>query len=964
MRGKEPEPKPTHVVGIGGSAGGLEAFEEFFSHMPPDSGMAFVVIQHMDPVHKAMLSELIQRTTRMKVATIESGTKVEPNCVYVIPPNADIAIVDGALQLTQPSAPRGLWLPIDFFLRTLAEDQEEKAVAVILSGMGTDGTLGLKAIKEKLGMTMAQDVDSAKFAGMPRSAIEAGLVDYVGPADRLPEMLVDYASHKMEIPTRARGVSEKTATAMQKILTVLRQRTGHDFSLYKRETLMRRIKRRMSVHLLDKMNDYLKFLTEHKDEIDHLFKELLIGVTNFFRNPEAYDALKEQMLAYLAKDGGPERSIRAWVVGCSTGEEAYSIAIVLKECVESVAPGGGIDIQIFATDIDKDAIEVARRGVYDTNITMDVTPERIQKFFVKDEDKYRLRKDIREMIIFAPHSVIADPPFTKMDLVCCRNLLIYFSSELQKKVLPVLHYSLKPGGILFLGTSETVSGFTDLFASVDGKWRIFRRKELPTKHYPALDFPSARPQVGEVRAPRHEEVEVSVSDLAQRILMQDYTPPAVLINEDGAVLFVNGRTGKYLEPSPGKAEMNIYSMAREGLRYELAGAVRKAFTERVEVTVKRIRVKTNGDEQTINLTVKPINKPDPMRHVALVTFEDVMPMKRARRPAQGEPEAEKAPRVAELEQELVYTKERLQTTIEEMEASQEELQATNEELQSANEELQSTNEELTTSKEELQSLNEELVTVNAELQSKVDELSYANSDMHNLLNSTQIATVFLDRGLAIRRFTPPATKIIKMIESDIGRPITDLVQNLRYDRLHEDVTEVLDTLTLKEVPVQTKDGEWFLMRVLPYRTGDNVIDGVVMTFSDITTLKHLEALNESGRLATGVMGTVRESLLVLDADLSVVAANRSFYRVFQTTERATVGTKLYELGDGQWDIPALRELLDNILPQTSEFEDFVVEHDFPKVGHKKMLLNARRLMAVEGEQPLILLAMDDVTERQ
>ncbi len=956
MRKRGPD-RPAYVVGIGGSAGGIEAFEQFFSHMPVDTGMAFVVVQHMDPVHKAMLSELLQRITQMKVTSIEPGMRVEPNCVYVIPPNRDVAIIGGVLQLKEPSAPRGLWLPIDFFLRSLAEDQEEKAVAVILSGMGTDGTLGLKAIKEKLGMTMAQSIESAKFGGMPRSAIESGLVDYVDAADRLPAKLVDYAAHQFGTPRRVEAFTEKTTSAVQTIMGLVRVRTGHDFSLYKRETLMRRIKRRMDVHLIDKITDYVKYLRDNPQEIDLLFKEMLIGVTNFFRNPEAYDALKQHLCESMKKDGGPGGTIRAWIVGCSTGEEAYSVAIVLKECAEAMSPPGGVDIQVFATDIYKDAIEVARRGVYDSNIAADVSPERLERFFVKEDEKYRLRKDIREMIIFAPHSVIADPPFTQMDLVCCRNLLIYFSGDLQKKVLPVFHYSLKPGGILFLGTSETISGFNDLFSSLDNKWRVFQRKELPFKHHAMLEFPPTRayPACGPARA---EEPELSVSDLAERILMQDYTPPAVLVNEGGDVLFVNGRTGKYLEPAPGKAAMNIHTMAREGLRYDLAGAVRKALVERNDVSVKGLHVKTNGDEQIIDLTVKPINKPESMQNLAIVVFEDVAPVRRARR---SRTEAGDAPlRVAGLEHELAYTKERLQTTIEEMEASREELQATNEELQSTNEELQSTNEELTTSKEELQSLNEELVTVNAELQAKVDELSHSNNDMRNLLNSTQIATIFLDRELRIRRFTPQATKMIKMIEGDIGRPITDLVVNIGYDRLADDAATVLRTLSPTDVEVRTKDGQWYLMRTMPYRTVDDVIDGVVMTFTDIAALKRLE---DATNLSRYVMDTVREPMLILDSEFKVVQGNRSFFETFRVSPEETIGKEFFELGDRQWDMPALRDLLESILPQETEFEGYIVEHDFPSIGPKKMILNARRMRMAEGESQLILLAMDDITEK-
>ena len=975
--GKIAKKAPFYIVGMGGSAGGLEAFERFFDNLPPDTGMAFVLVPHQDPTHKGMMPELLQRHTRMKIFPVEDGMKVRPDQVYIIPPNKDMSIFHGTLQLLEPSTPRGLRMPIDFFFRHLAEDQGEKAIGIILSGMGTDGTLGLKAIKEKMGIAMVQDLKSAKYDGMPRSAMDTGLVDFVAPAEELPTKMIGYVKHSLRVSREGPVLEEKASSGLQKIFVLLRAHTGHDFSFYKKNTLYRRIERRTSVHQISSLPQYIRYLQTNPQELDFLFRELLIGVTSFFRDPEAFAAVQEKAAPHLLKARGRGDTLRIWMPGCSTGEEAYSMAILLRESLEKLKPRDILKIQIFATDIDKEALEKARQGTYPSNIAADVSPERLQRFFIKEDTAYRVRKEIREMLVFAPQNILMDPPFTKLDMICCRNLLIYLTPELQKKVLPLFHYSLHPGGILFLGSAETIGVFGDLFSPLDTKWKIFKRKESGPRTVGRVDLPPSllSPEVPRTSGPRRvpENMETEIPDLAQKILLDNFAPPAVIINEKGDILYIHGRTGKYLEPSAGKANMNIFSMAREGFRMELGSAIRKAAGQKKEIALKGLQVKTNGGYQAIHLLVRPIRQPEGRQGLLLVVFSEAENLPQPPGAGKTRPAAPAKPgtRVAGLEKELKYTKELLQTTVEEMETSQEELKSSNEELQSTNEELQSNNEELSTSKEEMQSLNEELATLNEELQVKIDELSQSNNDMKNLLNGTDIATIFLDIHLRIKRFTSPATQVFNLIQADLGRPIAHLAPNLKYENWVRDVEEVLKTLVSKEAQIQSKDGRWYLMRILPYRTLDNVIDGVVITFTDITPLRQLEEslrqiearLQEERNFAESIVATVREPMLVLDSELRVASANRSFYRAFQVTPGETEKRLLYELGNGQWDIPTLRHLLEEVLPQSTEFQDFQVETEFPKVGHKKMLLNARRVYREDGRSKLILLAMEDVTER-
>lgn len=860
------------IVGIGASAGGLEALEQFLANVHENSGMAYIVIQHLDPTQKGMLPELLQRVSKMQVFQVTDRMVVKPNCVYVIPPNKSMSILKRVLYLFDPLEIRGLRLPIDFFLRSLAIDQKEQSVGVILSGMGSDGSIGLHAIKENNGIVMVQTPESAKFDSMPRSAIDSVLADIIAPANELPARLIDLIKQTPTIKPET-DIDIKEKNALEKIIILLRAHTGNDFSLYKKNTLYRRIERRMGVHKIDKIISYVHFLQENQAEVDILFKELLIGVTNFFRDIPVWEKLKEQVLPAILSNFKEGTVIRAWVPGCSTGEEAYSLAIVVKEVIEKVNPQGGITLQIFATDLDNDAIETARKGLFPANIISDVSPARLNRFFTKTEDGYRINTEIREMIVFAQHNIIMHPPFTKIDILTCRNLLIYMDTELQKKLIALFYYSLNPDGIMLLGSSETLGSQAPLFTTIDSKLKLYKRST--NNLIPELfDFPSSFSRAKftnpEIQMP--SKLPANIQSPAEQLLLQHFSPPAVLVNENGDIIYISGRTGKYLEPAAGKANLNIFAMLREGLRNEFPFAFRKALTTKGKEVLHHLKVGTNGSSQTLDVTIQWIDKPETLRGMIMVVFSDVHEV------YSDKPEACRKTisiiKQSELEKELEHTRETMQSTLEEMQTSQEELKSTNEELQSTNEELQSTNEELTTSKEEMQSLNEELQTVNAELQSKVDDFSRVNNDMKNLLNSTDIATLFLDKELNIRRYTNQTTKIFKLIKSDIGRPFTDQVSDLNYPNLAEDALEVLRTLVFIQKQISTNDGRWFSIRIMPYRTFDDRIDGLVITFINISDLKQMEVkLIEAEQLNRILLDSASDVIIKLSSELKIVELN-------------------------------------------------------------------------------------------
>jgi two-component system CheB/CheR fusion protein len=906
---------PFPIVGIGASAGGLAAFEAFFSGMPADRdpGMAFVLVQHLAPDHKSILSELIRRFTRMQVFEVEDGMVVQANCVYIIAPNYDLALLQGALHLMEPVAPRGQRLPIDYFFESLAEDMRELAIAVVLSGTGSDGALGLRAVKDAGGMVMAQNPESCEFDGMPRSAMATGLVDYTLPPAEMPAQLLAYVAQLIgTLPRSGLPANPRTVGALRKIFVLLRAQTGHDFSQYKPSTIYRRIERRMAVHQLETIEQYFRFLQQTPLEVGALFGDLLIGVTNFFRDPEAFQILEDQVIPklFIGKPNGA--AVRIWSAGCSTGEEAYSLAILLVERMEALKQS--YTVQVFATDIDARAIATARAGVYPASIAADLSPERLARFFTVEPDgrAYRIHKGIRDLLVFSEQDLIKDPPFSKLDLISCRNLLIYLDANLQKKLIPLFHFALNPTGMLFLGGSEGVGDFEGLFAVLDRKAKLYRRKEdllggqrstlsrfiapilateasLPARGAPKIGFPTRLP----------------MRELMEQALLSHIAPASALVTASGNLVYLHGRTGMYLEPTAGEQGIqNILKMARDGLRPALSTALHQAVATHLTSLAPNLRVKTNGHYTLVNVSVHPVASAGPGAPDAplyLVMLEDAPVPAEKPTAADGGTHAttpDAQAQIQALTQELRAKDEYLQSTHEELESSNEELKSSNEEMQSVNEELQSTNEELETSKEELQSVNEELSTVNAELQSKVVDLSRANSDMNNLLAGTGIATVFVDFQLRILRFTPTATGIINLIASDVGRPVAHIVSNLvGYSTLVDDARAVLATLIPKEAEVQTLDGQWYTLRIMPYRTLDNVIEGAVFTFANVTdavnTRNALHQANELARLAV-VVRDARDAITVQDLSGRTLAWNPGAVRLYGWTEAQALAMNVRE----------------------------------------------------------------------
>jgi len=949
--------KEFNVVGIGASAGGLEAFEKFFLNMSPDSGSAFVLVPHLDPKHVSIMPELIQKYTKMKVNIVKKGMKIEQNSVYVVPANMRIYVQNRALKLIELSEYHEDRLPIDFFFISLAEDVKEKAIGIVLSGTGNDGTIGLKKIKEKMGITIAQDPSSAKYDGMPRSAINSNVVDYVLPVEKMPEKIIAFEKRLFIKILEKDETEEDVLGHYENICAIIKLHTGHDFSFYKKNTIYRRVERRMSLQQIEKISDYVSYLSQNTSEVDTLYRDLLIGVTKFFRNPEAFEELKQKIIPDMIGDKPEGYCLRVWDPGCSSGEETYSLAIVIQECIDNL--NKNINLQIFGTDIDDTAISKARAGIYPKDISTDVSEERLKRFFMREDGSYRIKKNIREMVLFATQNLIRDPPFTKIDILCCRNLLIYIKPELQRRLMPIFHYGLKRDGVLFLGNSETIGNYTQLFSVIDTKWKIYRKLESITAKNQMLEFPLTTRS--EIRMPTRPD-KVIVDDiprLTEKILLERYAPPCVIIDGNGVINYVHGKVGKYLELAPGEARLNIFEMATEGLKMEIQIAVRKALSQKSEVVHENLRV-GNENISLINLNVKPLKTDGNNNKHIMVVFEEPKSTKPVIK--QKNIEIISDSKIEALQKELEYTKENLRLTIDE-------LQLSNEELKSTNEEIQSTNEELETSREELQSLNEELITVNTELQSKLDELSQTNNDMKNLLDSIEVPTIFLNNDLSIKRFTTHAKKIINLIPSDIGRPINHIVANLDYDQLVEDSQKVLDTLVFKEIELKTKSGQWYMMRILPYRTVDNIIDGLVITFIDIQQQKNI--IDELKRLdiklsnslsnTQNIVDTIREALIILDNDLNIISVNNSFYNMFKLLPIAVEGKCIYKISNNAWDIPHLKKLLEEIIPNNNFFDNFEVEHVFPFVGKKRLLLNARTIIQKEAGTKQILLAIEDKT---
>jgi two-component system CheB/CheR fusion protein len=946
------------IVGIGASAGGLEALEQFFRLMPASSGVAFVVVPHLAPDHASLLTEILQRSTEMSVQEAKDQAPVEPNCIYIIPPNRDMKISHGILQVSVPAEPHAQRLPIDMFLRSLAEDQAEHAIGVILSGTGYDGTQGFRAINDVGGTTIAQEPATAKFDGMPTSAINAGHADHVLTVENMVGLILsDKPSHGVKIK---KTKTPSSLNSITQILEQLRIATGLDFSLYKKSTIGRRIERRMVKNNIEEIDLYSRYLKENPAETTVLFKELLINVTNFFRDPEAFEVMEKVILPKLCKHKPDDYVFRVWVPACASGEEAYSIAILLCELMEKTKQK--FQVQIYSTDLDDDAIATARAAIYPNSISLDVSPERLRNYFVKHDAGYRIKKEVREMVVFAIQNIIKDPPFTKLDLISCRNVMIYMESSLQNRLIPMFHYALKPDGVLFLSPSESIGNHTELFSPIDRKWKFYHAINNKTSIQPMMDSPFiwADKKIHQVTEDTVTKTKATnFAELSRKLLIQYFAPASIITNLKGDILFIHGETGRYLRPAPGHASLNIIEMAREGLEVELRNAI-NAMAKGSPIVKAEIQYKFNEEPATVSLCVRQLPVFDDNEELLLVSFQDIEVIaSKAKRKVAAKP-ADIA-RIEDLEHELSYTKENLYATIEEQQAANEELKSTNEELQSTNEELQSVNEELETSKEELQSVNEELITVNSELQAKIEHLATAQNDMKNLHDNINIATIFLDTSMLIRRFTRDASKIYRLVASDVGRLLADIKSDLIDEDILTQAEHVLETLIPIEREVCTNKDDWYLLRIQPYRTLDNVIDGVVMTFTDITSrIKAEDLVKEARELAESIVNTIREPILVLNNKLKIISTNSAFCKLFHVTIKDTVGHKIYHLGNHQWDIPVLRKLLETILPQEQVLNDYLVEHDFPRIGRRKILLNGRCIVNKSGDPSLILLAMIEV----
>jgi two-component system CheB/CheR fusion protein len=1015
------------IVGVGASAGGLEAFTILLKHLPLDTGMGFVLVQHLDPVHASALTQLLSRATSLQVREVTNDLRVERNKVYVIPPNTNLGIAQGVLKLQPLQATTGARRSIDYFFESLAQDQHERAVGVILSGTASDGTLGLEAIKAEGGITFAQD-DSAKHDSMPRSAIAAGCVDFVLSPEKISKELARIAQHPYvakdsgrddEMRTRiervsrgarfsrmhagrSRGTGTTADYRFNNILAQMHNRCGVDFSLYKPSTIQRRIHRRMILNKLTTLQDYAQFLRGNAQELDSLYSDLLISVTSFFRNPEAFEVLKRNIFPRLIAGRG-EESLRIWVLGCSTGQEAYSMAMALTEVSDRVA--GASKFQLFATDLHDALLDKARAGLYAKSLVHDISPERLRRFFVEEDGGYRICKPLRESVVFARQNLLSDPPFSRMDLISCRNLLIYVEPGFHQKVFPTFHYALKPKGFLFLGASESVGSFKDLFAPVDKKHRIYSRKPGASL---ALNLRRASPHAAakkEIATPKPAgategfEAEINVQREADRVTLNRFAPTGVLVNSELQALQFRGDTSRYLKPPTGQASFNVLKMAREGLMLPLRAAISKAKKESKVIRKEYVRVNQNGRSHTANLEIVPLKN---LKERCYLIFFEESERKESTRPGplpfgSGVEEAgsgrgrggalksretgEVAPtplrreravgltatrrRIAELEEELSETRDYLQSVQEQSEAVHEELQASNEEVTSANEELQSINEELETSKEELESANEELTTVNEEMTNRNAELNRLNSDLVNLQTSTHLTIILLGRDLTIRRFSTQAENQFNLLAADVGRPISGIRHNLDVPELERFIAEVIDTVREREREVRDKEGRWYSLRVRPYVTLDNKVDGAVLLLVDIDALKRTEGvIAEAREHAEAIIRTVPDPLIILDADLRFHTANEAFYSTFKVSPAESEGHLIFELDQGHWDIPKLRELLNDVLPRHRFLNHLEVAHDFKSIGHRTMLLNARTLNDSNGQPLRILLAIQDITERK
>jgi two-component system CheB/CheR fusion protein len=959
------------IVGIGASAGGLEAFSELLRHLPEKTGMAFVLVQHLDPKHGSVLQEILSRTTKIPVTEVTQGVVVQPNHAYVIPANTNLTLKNGMLQLGSRVLTRGQHMPINDFFRSLAENAGQQAIGVILSGTASDGTEGCRAIKAAGGITFAQDEESAKYDSMPRNAVNAGCIDFILSPKDIARELGGISQH----PYVARVVSEvegsegMVGSDLNALFGLLRESTGVDFTNYKHTTLQRRIRRRMVVHKVDKLKDYLRFIGKKPEELDELYRDLLIHVTGFFREPEAFVALRKHVYPKLFEGRKPDNPIRVWVAGCSTGEEVYSIAITLLEYMwvhSRNISQAATAIQIFATDISDTALDRARTGLYTEAAVSEISADRLKRFFIRLDGGFQVNKSIRDMCIFAKQNLVKDPPFSNLDLVSCRNLLIYLGPVLQRRVIPTLHYSLKPGGYLVLGSAENLGGFADHFGLVDKKDKIYQKRRTAarlTTYFANSDYLPIR---ADAKQPRELPAPFTVEREVEHLLVNRFVPASIVVNDQLEIVQFHGKTGAYLEPPAGQPSFSLAKMAREGLLIDLRAALNTAKKTNATVRKQGVRIQSETGTREVNLEVVPLRGPTAHERFYVVVFQD-----EARKSAGLEDKGRtgKTVKVARstardteiLKREMNQLREQLRSLIEEHETTTEEFKSAHEEVLSANEELQSTNEELETAKEELQSTNEELTTLNEEMQNRNSELGSANNDLLNLLGHVDIPVVMVSNDLRIRRFTPPAQKLLNLLPGDIGRRLGEIRPNLDVEDLESLAHEAIRRVTPQERQVRTKEGGWQVLHVRPYKTWDNRIEGAVISLQDVDSLKR--SLDQTREYADTIVETAREPILVLNSSLQVTAANPAFYRTFDVSREETEKRLIYELGNGQWNIPGLRELLEEIVPRNCRVDDFEMSHDFPRLGTRDMLLNARRVELQPGH-PFILLAIEDVTEKR
>ncbi len=953
------------IVGVGASAGGLEAFTQLLSDLPADSGMAFVLVQHLDPKRDSLLKEILGRSTRMPVLEVADAMRAEADRVYVIPSNADIRLVNGSFRVERRTRRTARERAIDHFFFSLADGYGPRAIGIVLSGSMSDGALGLRAIKAEGGVTFAQDEETARFHDMPRAAIAAGAVDFVGSPRAIAGELARMATHPYVRPRTAPTEPPASSDSdYARILAILRNATHVDFSGYRQSTVRRRIARRMALRKEESLAAYADLLRRDPAESFALHEDILITVTAFFRDPEVFESLQGEVFPALLRGRPREAAVRIWVPGCSTGEEVYSLAIALFETVED--SDSRPSVHIFATDISETAIDKARAGLYLENAVADVSPGRLKRFFVRVDKGWQVSRTIRDACVFARHNLATDPPFSNLDLVSCRNLLIYMESALQKRVIPLLHYGLRPSGYLLLGNAETISGFGDLFVPVDRNRRIFTRRPGPPR--PLVDFARATPLPEPAAARRPPDgPPVDLQKEADRLVLGRYGPAGVVVDDAGNVVQFRGRTGAYLEAPPGVASLNVMKMAREGLLADLRSGLLKARRSGKAIRREKVRVRRDGHTQTVDLEVVPLTGDGPDSRHYLVLFEETPPSARRTAPPSRPAPASRDGRatIAQLEQELAETREHLQAIVETTEAANEELKSANEEILSSNEELQSTNEELETAKEELQSTNEELTTVNEEMQNRNAELIRLNDDLLNLLTGVRLPIVMLDREGRLRRFTPPAEKLLNLIAADTGRRIRDIRPNLKAIDLQAVVSEVIRTGEPRELEIQDDQERWLQMHVRPYRTADKRIDGAVLAFFDIDPIKKsLEQVHRARRYAEALVETIREAIVVVDSHLRVRTANQSFHRNFGTVPDQVEGRPLLEL----WNLKAadsgLRKLLEGAIREKAPIRDHDLTIEIAGAGERTLRLNGRRVRLPGEAEPLVLLAFEDFTERR